>query len=145
MTKKELSQLYYLNREIKMLKDQLSALEDKQDDYTRGTVRASALDYPYTLHSITVSGATDPQAAYNRRAEIRETKALISLKIEQCDIEYGRLMRYINGLEDSLLRQILTYRYVSGFNWVQVAMHIGGGNTADSVRKQHDRHLASKL
>ena len=141
MTKKELSQLYYLNREIEMLKRQLDALESKQDEHTCSTVRASQLSYPYTLHSITVSGATDPEASYRRRAEIRETKALISLKIEQCDIEYSRLMRYINGVEDSLIRQILTYRYVSGFNWTQVAMHIGGGNTADSVKKACYRFL----
>ena len=141
MTKKELSQLYYLSREIDMLKKQLGDLEDRQDDYICGTVKASALDYPYTLHSITVSGASDPQAAYNRRAEIRETKALISLKIEQCDIEYGRLIRYINGVDDSLKRQILTYRYINGFNWTQVAMHIGGGNTADSVKKACYRFL----
>ena len=144
MTKKELSQLYYLNREIEMLKKQLSDLEDRQDDYICGTVKASSADYPYTLHSITVSGASDPQAAYNRRAEIRETKALILLKIEQCDIEYGRLIRYINGVDDSLMRQILTYRYINGFNWTQVAMHIGGGNTADSVRMMHNRHLTGK-
>lgn len=145
MTKKELSQLYYLNREIEMLKKQLSSLENRQDEHTCSTVRASQLSYPFTLHSVTVSGATDPEAAYRRRAEIRETKALISLKIEQCDIEYSRLIRYINGVDDSLMRQILTYRYVSGFNWVQVAMHIGGGNTADSVRKQHDRYLVGKF
>lgn len=141
MTKKELSQLYYLNREIEMLKRQLDALESKQDEHTCSTVRASQLSYPYTLHSITVSGSTDPEAAYRRRAEIRETKTLISLKIEQCDIEYSRLIRYINGVDDSLMRQILTYRYVSGFNWVQVAMHIGGGNTADSVKKACYRFL----
>ena len=141
MTKKELSQLYYLNREIEMLKRQLSDLEDRQDGCICDTVKASSTDYPYTLHNITVSGTSDPQAAYNRRAEIRETKALISLKIEQRDIEYGRLIRYINGVDDSLIRQILTYRYINGFNWTQVAMHIGGGNTADSVKKACYRFL----
>ena len=144
MTKKELSQLYYLTREIEMLKKQLSDLEDRQDDYICGTVKASSADYPYTLHSITVSGVTDPEATYRRRAEIREIKALISLKIEQCDIEYGRLIRYVNSVDDSLMRQILTYRYINGFNWVQVAMHIGGGNSEDSVRKQHDRYLLAQ-
>ena len=141
MTKKELSQLYYLTREIEMLKKQLSDLEDRQDDYICGTVKASSADYPYTLHSITISGITDPESAYRRRAEIREIKALISLKIEQCDIEYSRLIRYINSVDDSLMRQILTYRYINGFNWTQVAMHIGGGNTADSVKKACYRFL----
>ena len=31
--------------------------------------------------------------------------------------------------------------HVNGLTWDQVAAHIGGGNTGDSVRKMHDRFL----
>ena len=48
---------------------------------------------------------------------------------------------YINTIDDSLTRQILSLRYVNGLTWEQVAASIGGGNTADSVRKVAERFL----
>lgn len=74
---------------------------------------------------------------------IAEQRELIELKIKQSIIEYNRLNRYIAEVADSLTRQIMSLRYVNGFNWTQVAMHIGGGNTPDGVRKRHDRFLES--
>ena len=73
-------------------------------------------------------------------AEIADIKALIQLKIQEYWHEYNRLMRYINDIDDSLVRQIMTLRYINGMKWNAVADTIGG-NTDDSVRKMHDRYL----
>jgi len=42
------------------------------------------------------------------------------------------LERYIAGIDDSLIQQIFTLRFINRLSWQQVANRIGGGNTADS-------------
>lgn len=39
------------------------------------------------------------------------------------------------SVEDLYMRSVLALRFANGFSWLQVAMSIGGHNTADSVEK----------
>ena len=127
MTKAELSQLYYLNREIEAEQRRIAELEAKATN-----ISAKVTGMPGG------AGISDKTAI---AAEIADSRAIVQAKAEQCIHEYNRLCRYIAGVDDSLMRQILQYRYISGLNWTQVAMRIGGGNTPDSVRMAHDRFL----
>ena len=127
MTKKELSQLYYLSKEIKAKEEQLEQLKAIAESTT-----AQLSDMPHA------NGANDKIG--KTAAEIADIKALIQLKIQEYWHEYNRLMRYINDIDDSLVRQIMTLRYINGMTWNAVADTIGG-NTDDSVRKMHDRYL----
>ncbi|MEA5004710.1 MAG: RNA polymerase subunit sigma-24 [Christensenella sp.] len=129
MTKKELSQLYWLNREIEQYKKRLKELEDLSTNDTTGEITGM----PH--------GAGCSDKVGNCAAEMADLKALIELSIQKCWYELNRLNRYIESVGDSLIRQILTYRYVNGFTWNQVAANIGGGNTADGVRMLHNRFL----
>ena len=143
MTKKELSQLYHLNREIEQQKDELARLELKSKNYIlHDTVKGSSAEFPYTQHTIGLYGVVDDVKTRAYSDEIADLKQLIRLNIEKCMIERNRLERYIVTVDDSLVRQILRLRYINGLTWVAVAMHIGGGNTEDGVRKAHDRFLA---
>lgn len=128
MTKKELSQLYWLKREIEEDRCRLDELE---------AIAASPASprYDGMPHA---PGAGDGMA--RMAAEIVDLKAIISAKQQQCIHERNRLERYISGISDSLTRQIFTYRFVNGMSWWQTA-HTIGGNTADSVRKAVDRYL----
>ncbi len=125
--KKELSQLYWLSKEIKAKEEQLAQLRAIAESTT-----APLSDLPHR------SGANDKIG--KTAAEIADIKALIQLKVQEYWHEYNRLMRYINGIDDSLVRQIMTLRYINGMTWNAVADTIGG-NTEDSVRKIHDRYL----
>lgn len=58
--------------------------------------------------------------------------------------EYNRLNRYIATVDDSLMREILTLRFVEGLSWEDVAYNIGGKNTPDSVRKACNRFIQKK-
>lgn len=71
----------------------------------------------------------------------RELRAAIERKRDRCVRERLRLEEWISGVEDSLVRQILTHRFVDGCTWLQVAMRIGGGNTEDSVKKICYRYI----
>lgn len=85
------------------------------------------------------SGVGDRVGRY--AAEIVDLKGIIEAKLQQCIYERNRLERYIMELDDSLLRQVFTYRFVNGLSWEQVAACVGGGNTLGSVKMMCYRHL----
>ena len=128
MTLKELSQLYYLNREIEMDKKRLQELE----------VLAVSIS-PNLTGMPRSPGVSDKVGRY--AAEIADLKGIIEAKHQQCLYERSRLERYIASIDDSLIRQIFTYRFVNGLPWLQVAACIGGKNTADSVRMMCNRYI----
>lgn len=128
MTLKELSQLYYLNREIEMDKKRLQELE------------IMAVSISPNLSGMPRSpGVSDKVGRY--AAEIADLKGIIEAKHQQCLYERSRLERYIAGIDDSFLRQVMTYRFINGLPWRRVAACIGGGNTEDGCRKAVKRYL----
>ena len=128
MTLKELSQLYYLNREIEMDKKRLQELE------------IMAVSISPNLSGMPRSpGVSDKVGRY--AAEIADLNGIIEAKHQQCLYERSRLERYIASIDDSLLRQVLTYRFVNGLPWEQVAACVGGSNTAGSVKMMCYRYL----
>lgn len=132
MTKKELSQLYYLNREIEEQQRRLQELEDLAISCTtqitgmpRGTIWSDKIG--------------------KYAAEIADLKGLLDLNLKKCFYELNRLNRYVESVTDSQIRMILSLRYVNGLNWEQVATSISPYATEDSVRKAHDRFLSGKV
>lgn len=129
MTIKELSQLYYLNREIENDRRRLEELEAK-------------LTSP---SSPNLSGMPRSTAYGNKIessvADIMNLKAIIAAKQQQCIYERSRLMRYITDINDSLTREIFVFRFVNGLSWRQVAASVGGNNTEASVKMICYRHI----
>ena len=130
MTVKEMSQLYYLNREIEHLQHQLEELECLAE----GTTQAIT-GMPHG------SGTSDKVGRYAVR--IADLRSMIDNRKARCWDELNRLNAYIDSVEDSLTRQILTLRYVNGLSWQQVADSVGGGISSDGVRKIQQRYLNS--
>ena len=131
MTLKELSQLYHINREIEMDEQRLQELEAKT---LPGAQIITGMPH--------APGVTDKVGQY--AAEIADLRGIIEAKHKQCMYERKRLERYIAGIDDSLLRQVFTYRFVNGLPWEQVAANVGGGNTGGSVRMMCYRYLKRK-
>ena len=128
MTLQELSQLYYLNREIKMDKRRLAELELK---VLPGAQSMSGMPH--------APGVADKVGTY--AAEMADLRAIIEEKSRRCLEERIRLERYIAGIKDSLTRQIFTSRFVEGLPWKDVAQRVGGDNNAGSVRMACYRYL----
>lgn len=128
MTVREMSQLYYLNREIDQLKRQLEELECLAE----GTTQVIT-GMPHG------SGTSDKVGRYAVR--IADLRSMIDNRKARCWDELNRLNAYIDGVEDSLTRQILSLRYVNGLNWQQVADCVGGGNTEYNVKNICYRYL----
>ena len=128
VSKKELSQLYYLSREIEQDRKRLEELEAAAQGSTQqitGMPRAA--------------GFSDKVGKY--AAEIADLKGMIEQKVQRCWHELKRLNRYIASVEDSQMRQILTLRYINHMTWQQVASAMGNYNTADNLRMQHNKFL----
>ncbi len=128
MTKQELSQLYYLNREIEHLKGRITELECIA---TSSNSRITGMP-----HATDISDKVGKYAA-----EITDLKELLDLNLKKCFYELNRLNRYIESIDDSQIRMIMTLRYVNGLSWRQIAFSVGGGNTEESVKKVAYRYL----
>ena len=130
MTLKELSQLYYLTREIEADQRRLKELEQ-------------------LAGSPSLSKLTGMPHAPNRTeskverlaAEIVDLQTIIMARQIQYVHERARLERWIDEIPDSLTRQIFRCRFVEGMSWVEVSVQIGGGNTVDGVKKRCYRYL----
>ena len=129
MTIKELSQLYYLNREIEADTRRLKEIQGKA--YTLGSPALTGMP-----HSNNNESKVERYAA-----EIADLIGIIDAKRLQCLHERNRLERYISTIPDSLTRQIFQYRFVDGLPWQQVAACIGDGYTAEAVRQTCSRYI----
>lgn len=128
MTVKELSQLYYLNREIESDQKELEELEAKigpRVQQLTGMPHGSNIGNPEERMAI----------------EIADLKAIIAAKQIQCIHERNRLERFISGVEESRLRMAFRFRFINGLSWRQVAAHLGDVRCEDSIKKQVYRYL----
>lgn len=134
MDKEQLKQLGCLKSEIGMLKKQIEDL-----DYTVATdsVKGSNPYFPYEERNFKITGID--YKTYNGKLNRLQRK--LNRRVEELIDLVEETYEYIDNINDSLIRQIITLRYVNGLTWEQVAASIGGNNTADSVRKMAERFL----
>ena len=126
MTSKQLDQVFNLTREKRELEKMLLEIPDIT------AVR-------YDSIGVSNSGISSPvQKIAEQREKIRE---LISMKLAEISVAEREILEYIFSINDSQIRRIMRLRHIEKKSWLQVANAIGGNNTADSVRKMHDRFL----
>lgn len=125
MTRDELEQIYYLNREQKVLERELERLRG------RSLIQSPM---PNASHG---SGVSDKVGALaQKRVDIEKLICETRHEIEQLR---DKAVEYIYSIPDSLTRQVIYYRCVSLFSWKRVAYEVGGNNTEESVRKVYKR------
>lgn len=134
MNKDQLRQLRHLKREIELLQDQIINLES---EIVTDKVRGSDPEYPYTEKSFYITGFAHEE--HSRK--MKRLKERLQRRVDDLLELVAEINEFVEDIDDSLLRQIIILRHVNGLTWEQVAAHVGGGNTADSVRKMHDRYL----
>lgn len=119
MTRKELSQIYYINKEIEMWERELENVTSLQSPKLDGLPRGSE------------TGDSTASKAL-QAAQISKT---INGLLTKLQMKRKEIYDYIATVDDSLMRQIIMYRCISLCTWEEVAIYVGGGNSADSVRK----------
>ena len=128
MTKKELSQLYKLSGEIRILQNQLEKVIADAEKTT-----AILSDMPQA------SGTRDRVGEIT--AIIIDIKTEIQDRIDKYWRQYNVLVNYIKSVSDPIVRQALTSKYVEVTKWEEVVKKIGGKNTSESIKKMVYRYL----
>lgn len=128
MTRKQLEQVYWLNRELKYQKSRLKHIQDKS---LVASPRYDGVAGPAQ------GNIADP--VYNRAADADEIKRIVEQLV--ADIQQAKVeaMRFIQTIPDSQIRMIVQMRCVDLKSWQAIALAVGGGNTKDSVRKRYTR------
>ena len=128
----DLRQLYYLKREIK---EQQRRIEELETLATKCTSRITGM--PHGL------GISDKVGKY--ASEISDLKNLLDLNIKKCFFELNKLDRYIQSVNDSETRMILTLRYMNGMSWKKISQNMGCYGDGSTERKKHNRFLKVSL
>lgn len=125
MTEKELSQLYYLNRETERLQKDLEELtqwggyrSQVVNGMPKGGIRRDISDVA---------------------VEITELRELIQLNLKRIQLERARLERFIGSVEDSEMRLIIRLRHINGMTWEAIAAEINLERT--TVSKKYKAYL----
>jgi len=128
MTVRELSKLYYLHKLIE-----------------RDTIKLSELEAQLQPGGMNISGMPRNPSPENMMEKIVPLIIEIKERIEKQQEQYIReritIEEYIQSVDDYQIRLIMSYRFVDLMTWQQIALLIGGNNTADSVRKACNRYL----
>ena len=132
MTKKELEEIYYINREIEMWQRELKHLQCQSL-----TSRAQITGMPISNTNLTSDHIGD---IASNMADIEQ---IICRKLAELQYERKKIIGFIEKVEDSQIRQIIFLRNVSCMQWNDVANEIGGGNTENSVKQAYHRFFKS--
>ena len=129
MTKEELMQVYYLNKEIAAWKEELERI--------RSTPEISAMGVGVKTRSY---GRYADRVA-DTAVSIAETEQKIRKKLVELEEARSKVTNYILAIDDCQTRLIFKLRCLDLLNWNAVADKVGGMNSEYSVKKRFYRYL----
>jgi hypothetical protein len=130
MTKTELKQIFYLNKEIEMWQKELDKIQCK------------SLIKCQIITDMPRGGGTGDKTA-DIAIEVACIEKIISGKLLDIQFQRRKIINYINSIDDSFIRQIVFFRNVSCMGWNQVAREMGEGYTENSIRMMYNRIFKS--
>lgn len=131
MTAQELRQIYYLNQELEMWKEELNKLI-----YTDSLPKAQKLTgMPHAPQGKVTDSVGD------LAVEIEETINIIKGIQAKVNVQKRKIIAWIDSVDDSYMRQIIYFRNVECLKWEEVAQRMGIGSNEDAIKKQYYRYL----
>lgn len=127
LTKDELSQLRYLDKEIKYLKRQIERLS-----YEIQNVNQIISDTP--------KGSNNQNKTESIAIDLADYKSLLEVNVRRYWQEKEKIERFIGSLEDSKLRLIMRLRYINCLRWQEIAFEIGHYDES-YPRRLHNKFL----
>lgn len=130
--KEKLKQIRFINTEISAIEVQINNIKPIT---SADKVTGSSSFFPYTVMSFHIDGVDTED--YNRRAKKLKDR-LIKKKNELLALQ-EEAQNFIDEIEDSLTRQIVTLRFMNCLSWSEIAEKVGLNSSPDSVRKISER------
>lgn len=121
MTKEELSEIIKLKKEVKQLQGKLRELGYDGDNETivSDKVKGSMSEFPFSSRSFNLIGFEQmTEECIQKRTEIGQK---ISQKYYELNCKINKAIDYIHCIDDSEIRQILTYKYIDGLTWEEIS------------------------
>lgn len=133
MTKRRLEQYSSIKAEIKELKEEIKKREARR---MTDTVTGSSPEYPFTKHTVTIEGVDYGSDLLTRR--LKEKEYLL-------DEERIYIEKWLDTVEDSLIRRIIRLKYVECMTWQQIAFEIGRHDESYPRRKINEFFSSPKI
>lgn len=131
VTGEELNALFILRKDLRTAEELLASLR-------------AAADVPGVPDASKLRGANRPRDTVgNLLSEIDDLSARADSLRGEIRSREASAAAFIRGIEDNQTRLIFQLRFMRGCTWRRIARIIGGGNTADSVRKMYARYLSA--
>ena len=141
LTKTVLSQYDDLLRELKEVEQRIENIKAEiRKIEAEGEVTDMVKGGYGGIQHFTIQGFPDPEYR-KKKALLRNREIILNALKSEIEETVNDVQVYINSIEDSHTRRIVSMRYIDGMTWRQIAYNIGGGNTEDAVRKTVDRFL----
>jgi len=128
MTREELGRLRSIQKEIELIKKELTAITD---EYVTDRVTGSMTEHPYILTHFTISG----YASGDCSNKVKRLERKLKRKLDELMDERERLEEYIESVNDDIARMILRLRYINGLRWNQIGNELGYSER--QVRRKH--------
>ena len=143
MTQKELSRLQNIQKEIRVIQRQINDVGRSPRDYNNAQyvfdkVKGSTSSYPYVETNFKVEGYDFG----NYYAKLNRLKEKLGVKLNELMDERDRVTNYIETVDDTVIRMILTLKYINGLTWYQIGMEIGYSDR--QVKRKHKKFFENK-
>lgn len=131
MTQKRLEQYRALRREVAELERRLAELRSRPPDIVRDSVKGSSAHFPYTEHTYSIAGYGQRQ-----QRKIERIEARLAARQERLLSEMDAIEVFVDSVDDSTTRQIISLRYIQGKSWQ---------TTAEIVFNRVDRESTARM
>ena len=139
--KSVLEQYIDLKLEIEELEDKIAKLQERLERINQeGDVKDAVKGGGGGLQTFHINGfpvAEEDEVKYLLRKRIR----ILKERQDEARELVVSVEKYLNTLDDSRMRRMITYRYIDGYPWWKVAQYMGKMYTEDSCKKQMERFL----
>lgn len=142
MSKKNaLAQYTDLIREIREVKERIEKTEAEiRKLEEEGVVTDMVKGGEGGIQHFSITGF--PYGDYSKKKTLLYTRKSILHSLEsEIEQSLNDVHEFVAGLEDSRDRRIVTMRVIDKMSWKQIAICMGGGNTAEGVRQIYHRLL----
>jgi hypothetical protein len=128
MTFKELSGVYYISKEIEAIELEIEKLRTTAEKIT-----SVISDMP--------RGGGNVDKLTDIIAQIADYQAELADALIRKANEQIRISKYIDSIDDITIRSIFRLRFLSLYQWEEVAARIGGNNTEGSCKMMCHRYI----